>query len=190
MKRQYKHALHILVLLMLINAVSLSAQYCVSKSNMPWELWIKNVQLNTINNASEKYKDYSTLGYSDFTPVNTTLTKGMTYQLTTEAGISWSGILPNAYCRAWIDWDASGSFEDSELVFQNTNVNPFVSNVRVPTTAFSGTVRMRIALKSNSYATPCETFGSGEVEDYTVTIAQPLPELNKSILTYFYKYEI
>jgi hypothetical protein len=181
MKRQYKHALHISVLLMLINAVSLSAQ-CVSKSNAPWELWIAKVQLNTLNNASEKYKDYSTLGYSDFTPVNTTLTKGMTYQLTTEAGISWSGILPNAYWRAWIDWNGNGVFEDAELVFQNTNVNPFVSSVRVPTTAAIGTTRMRIALKSNSYATPCEVFGSGEVEDYTVTIQEPQTPIGNTIL--------
>jgi hypothetical protein len=161
----------ILAFLMLLN-VPLSAQYCVSKSDAPWELWIKNVRFNTLNFASEKFKDYSTLGYSDYTNINTTVTKGQTYTLTTEAGLSWSGILTTAYCRAWIDWNNNQIFEDSELVCQNTNTNPFASNVRVPTTAVTGAVRMRIGLKSNSYATPCDVFGSGEVEDYTVTIAE------------------
>ncbi len=185
MKKEYTYPLSILALLMLLNTqliAQLNVQYCPAKSNMPWELWIKNVRFNSINYASEKYKDYNTLGYSDFTNITTTITKGRDYELSTEAGISWSGILPNAYCRAWIDWDASGSFEDSELVFQNTNVNPFVSNIRVPTTAFVGTVRMRIALKSSSYATPCETFGSGEVEDYTVTIQEPQTPIANTIL--------
>jgi hypothetical protein len=163
-----------LIISMLVSSMSLSAQFCASKSNAPWELWIAKVQFNTLNNASEKYKDYNTLGYSDFTNITTTITKGMSYELTTTAGVSWSGIVPNAYSRAWIDWNRNNVFEDAELVFQNNAVNPFVSTVRVPTTAVSGATRMRIAVKSGSFSTPCATFESGEVEDYSITIAEPM----------------
>jgi hypothetical protein len=154
---------------------SLSAQVCPSKSNAPWELWIKNVQFGTTNNASDKAKDFNFVGYSDFTNVNTTITKGMTYELTTTPGVSWSGIVPNAYCRTWIDWNRNNSFEDSEIVFQNSAVNPFVSAVRVPTTALIGATRMRIAMKLGGFPTACETFASGEVEDYTVNVAEANP---------------
>jgi hypothetical protein len=163
-----------LIISMLVSSMSLSAQFCASKSNAPWELWIAKVQLNTLNNASEKYKDYNTLGYSDFTNITTTITKGMTYELTTTAGVSWSGIVPNAHCRTWIDWNRNNVFEDAELVAQNNAVNPFAITVRVPTTAVLGATRMRISVKSGSFPTPCATFESGEVEDYSITIAEPM----------------
>jgi GEVED domain/CARDB/Secretion system C-terminal sorting domain len=99
----------------------------------------------------------------------------MTYELSTTAGVSWSGIVPNAYSSAWIDWNRNNVFEDAELVAQNNGVNPFVSAVRVPTTAVSGATRMRIAVKSGSFPTQCATFESGEVEDYTVIVVESNP---------------
>ncbi|MDZ7880277.1 MAG: GEVED domain-containing protein [Saprospiraceae bacterium] len=172
----YRNAKLILAFLMLAFISPANAQYCVSKSNAPWELWIQNVRLNSINYISGKYKEYSSLGYSDFTNINTTLKKGMTYELSTEVGVSWQGILNNTHCRTWIDWNRNNVFENTELVFQNTNVSNFTSALRVPTTAQTGTTRMRIAVKMGDFPTPCETFGAGEVEDYTVTIVEPTQE--------------
>jgi len=40
----------------------------------------------------------------------------------------------------------------------------------VPTSANSGSTRMRVAMKWNAAPTACETFSYGEVEDYTVII--------------------
>jgi hypothetical protein len=174
--------LSILAFFMLTNTVPVSAQYCASKSNAPWELWIKNVQLNTLNNASEKYKDYSTLGYSDFTNLNTTLTKGQTYPLSITAGLSWSGILNNAYCRTWIDWNGNAAFEDSELVLEKTNQQTFTQSLLVPTSAVTANVRMRIAVKLGGSSTSCGVFESGEVEDYTVAIAEATGQMGSDIL--------
>ena len=161
---------------MLINTVS--AQYCPSKSNAPWELWIKNVRLNTINFESGKFKEYNSLGYSDYSNITTKFLRGRTYELTIVPGVSWSGVLANTYCRVWIDWNQNRIFEDYELVYQNTGTATFVGSFRSSETANFGTTRMRIALKSGSYATPCELFGSGEVEDYSLKIFDPIPQEN------------
>lgn len=144
--------------------------YCASKGTAPWELWVTNVRFNTMNYVSDKFKDFSSLGYSDYTNINTTVNKGQNYPLSITAGLSWVGYLPNAYCRVWIDFNGNKVFEDNEKVLEQTNQNPMSANVLVPTTAVTGNVRMRVAMKSGGYPTPCETFGIGEVEDYTVVI--------------------
>ncbi len=144
--------------------------YCASKGVAPWELWISNVQLNTINNASDKFKDYNTLGYSNYTNLSTTIAKNRPYQLTVNPSLSWVGNLSNVYCRVWVDYNGNNTYESTELVFQGTNMNSFSGNIIVPATAIDGTVRMRVAVKWGSYPEPCETFERGEVEDYTINL--------------------
>jgi hypothetical protein len=147
--------------------------YCASKGIAPWELWVANVKFNTINNTSEKFKDFAALGNSDYTNLSTTIQKGQTYLLNITAGLSWIGNLPNAYCRTWIDWNGNNIFEDAELVFQNTNINPFEAAIRTPLSAKTGNTRMRIAMKWGSYPTACEAFDKGEVEDYAINVIEP-----------------
>jgi GEVED domain/CARDB len=173
MKNKILRPLSITALFILLNAVTAFAQVCPSKSNAPWELWIAKVQLNTLNNASDKFKDYNTLGYSDFTNLSATLTKGQSYPLTITAGLSWSGVSNNAYCRAWIDWNGDNTFQNSELVAASSSTNPFIGYVRVPDNVTVGDKRMRIAMKLGEFPTVCENFAGGEVEDYTVTVAEP-----------------
>ena len=123
-----------------------------------------------INNTSDKFKDFATLGYSDYTNFSITVTKGQSYPLSITPGLSWSGILPTAFCRVWIDFNNNNTFEANELVLEKTNVNPMTANVLIPITAATGNVRMRVAIKWGNYPTACETFEKGEVEDYTVNI--------------------
>ena len=149
---------------------TLIEKYCLTKSLAPWELWIANVRLDSLNNTSDKFKDYATLGYSNFTNLSTTVETGHIYPLSITPGLSWSGVLPTAFCRAWIDFNGNGVFEENEKVLEIKNLNPVIVNVLVPTTAVTGDVLMRVSMKSGSYPTPCETFDKGEVEDYTVTI--------------------
>jgi hypothetical protein len=173
MKNSKIGPLSITALFILLNAVTVFAQYCPSKSNAPWELWIAKVQLNALNNESDKFKDYNTLGYSDFTNLSATLTKGQSYPLTITAGLSWSGVLNNAYCRAWIDWNGDNTFQNNELFAESSSTNPFIGYVRVPDNVAVGDKRMRIAVKLGGFPTVCENFAGGEVEDYTVTVAEP-----------------
>lgn len=149
---------------------TLIEKYCPSKSSSPWELWISNVHFDTLNNTSDKFKDYATLGYSNFTNLSTTIATGQTYPLSITSGLSWSGVLPTAFCRVWIDFNQNNTFEDSEKVLESNNTNPMTAQVLIPTTAAIGSVLMRVSMKSGSYPTSCETFEKGEVEDYAITI--------------------
>jgi GEVED domain/CARDB/Domain of unknown function DUF11/Secretion system C-terminal sorting domain len=144
--------------------------YCASKGTLPWEYWVGNVKFNTLNNASDKFKDFATLGYSDYTNISTTVSKGQSYPLSISPGLSWIGNVPNAYARVWIDFNNNKTFEANELVLEKTNANPLISNVLIPTTAVTGAVRMRLSVKFGSYPTACEVFDKGEVEDYTIDI--------------------
>jgi hypothetical protein len=144
--------------------------YCASKATLPWEYAISNVKLNTLNNTTDKFKDINSLGYSDYTALNTTLNKGQTYPLSITPLLSWIGNLPNAYCRVWIDFNQNKTFEANELVLEKTNQTPFTQSITIPTTATLGNTRMRVSMKFGSYPTACETFDKGEVEDYTVIV--------------------
>jgi PQQ-dependent dehydrogenase (s-GDH family) len=146
--------------------------YCISKSIAPWEYAISNVRLSTMSNNSDKFKDISTLGYSDCTTAGTILNRGQTYPLSITPLLSWIGNLPNTYCRVWIDFDGDKNFEASELVLEKTNQNPFTQSILVPNTAVLGTTRMRVSVKNGAYPTACEAFEKGEVEDYTVQITE------------------
>ncbi len=154
-----------------------SNNWCDSKSNMPWELYISTVNVGTIQNASGKFKDIGTLGYSNFTNVSTNLVRGQTYPLGVTPMLSWAGNLPNVYCNVWIDFNKNNEFETNELVLEKGNQNPFTQNFVVPADAVLGATRMRVSLKLGGAPTACDAFDKGEVEDYTINITnvtQPL----------------
>ena len=156
--------------LITITAAPNTSTYCASKGIAPWEYAISNVTLNTLNNTSDKFKDFNTLGYSDYTNLTTTLNKGQSYPLSITPLFSWIGNLSNAYCRVWIDFNQNKTFEANELVLEKTNQNPLTQSITIPTTATLGNTRMRVSLKFGGYPTACEAFEKGEVEDYTIQI--------------------
>ncbi len=149
--------------------------YCVSKGIAPWELWISNVTLGTIQNPSNKFKDINTLGYSDYTNLATPLAKGQTYPLRVTPSLSWIGHLAHAYCHVWIDFNKNNVFEINELVLEKKGQNSFNQTITIPNNAITGTTRMRISVKWDGYPTACEAFARGEVEDYTIKIVDGLP---------------
>jgi hypothetical protein len=85
-----------------------------------------------------------------------------------------------AYLNAWIDFNRNGSLADSgEQIASNTTIAKGTSNVNrtvsftVPTGASLGVAGVRVRLTTNSTPGPSGADGSGEVEDYVVTIADP-----------------
>jgi hypothetical protein len=149
-----------------------SSTYCTSKGTLPWEFAISNVKFNTLNNTTDKFKDINSLGYSDYTSLTTTVNKGQSYPLSITPLLSWIGNLQSTYARVWIDYNQNKIFEANELVLEKANANPLTQSVLIPTTALTGTTRMRVSLKNDAYPTACETFAKGEVEDYTITIQE------------------
>ncbi|MEN9611886.1 MAG: hypothetical protein RLZZ628_2700, partial [Bacteroidota bacterium] len=147
---------------------------CPSKAVAPWELWISQVKLGTIQHASDKVKDIATTGFSDYRNLSTELVKGQSYPIEITPSLSWIGNLPHAYCRVWIDFNKNNEFEANELVLEKAGQNPLSQTFTVPANAVIGATKMRISLKWDGYPTACETFARGEVEDYTVNLTNPV----------------
>jgi hypothetical protein len=145
--------------------------YCASKGDFPWNDWITNVTLNSIDHDSGKSQ------YSDFTTISTELNTGTSYTFSVENSFSWQTF--DEYIKIWIDYDRDGLFEEpGELAYQGSAPAPPLGTpaeltngtINVPSTADEGLTRMRVAIKRGAYPTPCETIPFGEVEDYTINI--------------------
>lgn len=102
-----------------------------------------------------------------------TLLAGTTYQVS----VSVDG--PSSVA-AWLDADHNGAFdtyEFTQLATYTQNGQASVAPLTVPATAVPGPtglrIRSRTAGSPNSAGAACVNFLSGEVEDYTVTIAMP-----------------
>jgi hypothetical protein len=140
--------------------------YCVSRGNNSSQEWIKRFRLGTIDRTSG-----SDGGYYDGTALSTTLIKGSTNSVYFQAGRL--GTPRIFYWRIWIDYNKNGSFLDAgEQIVSgySSSINLLYSNFKVPSSAATGSTRLRISMKYGGYPTSCETFASGEVEDYTVNI--------------------
>lgn len=140
--------------------------------------YIQNVTLNTINNttACTNYTSYST---------STTVNKGSSYSMTVTPQITGQGV-GSAYIgnelAAWIDFNNDGIFSNpGERVFYHNVTNAttaanFTQSINIPTTAATGTVKMRVRISYNGTQggegpiNPCGTTEYGEVEDYNVNI--------------------
>ena len=152
--------------------------YCTSEGGDSTDSGILNVSLNTINETSSSNPEYT-----DFTSVSTTLTLGETYPLSVNIN---TGGNYTSYVKVWIDWNRDGSFNNASneaielgIIDDNSNGQPSLSPIAitVPSNATVGNVRMRVSSNSDNadsdYATPCASFGYGEVEDYIINIARP-----------------
>jgi hypothetical protein len=148
-----------------------ATEYCVSNAVAPWEVHTAAVNVGTIQNNSGKFKDFSTLGFSNYSNLSANLVKGQSYPVSVTPVLSWAGNLPNVYCSVWIDFNKNNVFDDNELVLGKNNQNPFTQTFTVPADAVVGATRMRVSVKSGGQPTACETFDKGEVEDYTINIA-------------------
>ena len=147
--------------------VSTSTQTCSAADE-----YISNVQFNTINNSS------ACSNYTNYPAVTTTVTKGLSYNLTVVPQIG--GTVGSAYTNdeiaAWIDWNDDGDFVDVGENVAYVIVGTGWSNVfpiTIPLTAVTGSVVMRVKmsyLPDDGTITPCGTEQWGETEDYVVNI--------------------
>jgi hypothetical protein len=133
--------------------------------------------LNTTFNSSN-----SGVGNDGYTQVSPTpasntasLGAGLTYNLT----ITKNG--NPITVRMWIDYNINGIFEASEstpitITTGNTVTGAGVATFTIPVTATSGMTGLRIRSTSSmalNDTSACTTLGSGETEDYVISIFQP-----------------
>lgn len=137
-------------------------------------MWTSNVTFNTLNNSTGCTSN-TTLAYNVYPAVGsttTTVTQNQTYNIS----VTTSGII-GAIISVWIDYNFNGIYEPIEWQQLAVN-NPPGSTATVPITipGTSGTgltgmrVRSRFVGNPNGATSACITFGSGETEDYFITI--------------------
>lgn len=144
-------------------------QVCQAAGQSVYYEWIAGVAVGTFDNTS------GAQGYSDFThlvipiagSVPITVTPGM-------SGGTWL-----EYYRAWIDWNGDADFDDpGEEILSGSGYNIVSGTIQVPAGATPGQRRLRVAMRYAAPPPACGSFDYGEVEDYTVEVAEPVEVLN------------
>jgi len=129
----------------------------------------------TLANYSPGYASGYYTAYPAVGNTTATLLLGSTYTLYA----SFNGSPNTAIASLWIDYNQNGTFESSEWVQICTNASTATVSFTVPAGATVGTTGMRIRSRGNGNINgsgdACTNFGSGETEDYTITIASPVP---------------
>ena len=142
--------------------------YCASSGISTSKEYINKVQIGSINNTSGNNN-----GYKDFTLLSTDLVAGSSNTITITP--AWNGSIMYETYAIWIDLNRDNDFNDvGELIYSKakTKSKPIIGYVNIPANTLPGITRMRISMKNNSLANPCEIFSYGEVEDYNVNIIQ------------------
>ena len=156
------------------SSVSFTTGYCPSTSTSS-TYYIRNFTtsggiLNIANNNS----GYSAGGYGNFTAqtVSQVNSGNVTFNATFFNGNHTYGF------NIWVDWNNDLDFDDpGELVYASgAFVASATGTFNVPTGASLGNHRMRIrANYLSTNPTACGSIGSGETEDYTFNVSNPLP---------------
>jgi hypothetical protein len=140
-------------------------QYCTANGTNTTYEWISKVQYGAINNTSG-----SNGGYGNFTGTSTNITKGTANTITLTPGFASTAYAE--YFNVYVDLNADLDFADAgELLYTSPATTAAVSaSITIPTTAITGSTRMRVMMKDAAITGPCEVFTYGEVEDYTLNL--------------------
>ncbi|MFN6092310.1 MAG: GEVED domain-containing protein, partial [Bacteroidota bacterium] len=128
---------------------------------------ITNVTINTLNRSSGAQFAFPYYESVSEATATTALVPGNSYtvSLTTDAA---------AIASVWIDFNRDGVYDASEWVQPFTSATSGSAVITVPATAVSGKTGMRVRTRAagniNGSGDACTGMGSGETEDYTITI--------------------
>ncbi len=159
--------------------------YCASAPTSNADSRIDNFSLNNVTSptptACTTYTDYSASTAIQLEP-------GKTYPLTLTLGTCGANFSKAA--KVFVDWNANGAFEASELVATTpvtTATATFTLNITVPTNVTVGNVtRLRVVLvETTDPATiaACGSYAKGETQDYRVQFIQPAVDAGATVIT-------
>jgi hypothetical protein len=156
--------------------ITFTAPNCSTASNptidMADDTGLTNVSFNNINNTSVGTSGLVSTGLS------TDVCRGGSYPLSAKVNTAgdWS-----VRVKAWIDWNNNGTYEEDTEAYNlgtaRNGTDIAVSDpqtVTVPSDAVIGSIPMRIvAAEASSYPSACDNTMYGEIEDYTIVVANP-----------------
>lgn len=149
-----------------IQVEEITATYCYSSGNATNE-WISSVQMG------ENLYESGSGGYEDFTSVVFNFEAGKTHPITLMPGFSSRNKFE--YWSVWIDFNGDMDFTDAgEQVFTSSKNRASVSGTVTIPDGISIDTRMRVAMGQSAPA-DCGFIEFGEVEDYSVHIAENTP---------------
>ena len=152
-----------------------TACYCIPpNSDCSDDDVITRVKISTLDNPST----CSASGYTYFNSVAAPVVySGASNPITIEAPTTYSESV-----GVWIDYNQNGQFEATEFTSIGTKASgqgSITGNVPIPSTALTGTTRMRVRLRFGSTlftgAQACAAYTFGETEDYDVNIQPCVP---------------
>ena len=146
--------------------------YCASNSSSGSYFTDDFSTSGGIANIANINSGYSTGGYGNFT--------AQVVSQVAAGTVSFSAIFSGGTVgfNIWVDWNNDLDFNDlGEKVYASTSyVSSATGTFVVPTTALLGNYRMRIVADGfNTNPSSCGSASSSETEDYTFTVAAPLP---------------
>lgn len=126
--------------------------------------WIASVEIGGLHNVSGDNN-----GYGDYTSLTLDVTKGNSYNVSLLPG--FKGNTYTEYWKVWIDFNGDNDFDDAgEEVFSGSGKSAITGNLTIPSTASTGTTRMRVVMKYNGAPPSAGNIGDGEGGDYTINI--------------------
>lgn len=150
-----------------------TCNYCIPVHDGSENELITNVLVGNINNSSNGWTT-ATPGYSDYTHLSTTVEPNANYDITVIPNYSWN----DSRLGIWADWNRNALFEANEEIASIGSEGPWMTQFSPPANAVSGLTRLRIRLQygPNYTPDPCAHSGffSGETEDYTLMVNNPL----------------
>jgi len=151
--------------------------YCDNNSNST-EAVITRVSFAQIDNYSPN-QPFAVPGYENFTNLIGNLMIGDPFTIRVEGNTSGNYLY---YFSVFIDWNGNGVLNDpgefyniGTMIGSSGNDAQFVSqSINIPPDAVLENTRMRIIMNWNdSHTNPCENYGYGQTEDYTIHVNEP-----------------
>ena len=135
---------------------------------------ITRVTYAGINNASSAAVNGSP-ALEDFTAIVGNVTAGSSASMAVQGNTAGNF---TTVVRTFIDWNRDGDLTDANESYPIGNIvnstgndgQQAVNTIAVPAGVTDGPVRMRVTKKFNAAATPCNTDGYGQAEDYTLMV--------------------
>ena len=144
-----------------------TATYCTIKGGSQAYEWVDLVSLGSISRTSA-----ADAGYYNGTALSTTVAAGSSQTINFSAGFASTAY--TEYWKVYIDYNQNGVFTDAgELIVSgsSSSAGTLTSTFTVPTTAKTGSTRLRVIMSDASATTSCGSYSYGETEDYTLKIS-------------------